>query len=101
MTAGGQSVYCAPGFGSLSPELRLVGPMRTFSITAVETTVLGGLDVCVCHHSHGNVQQRVAAVSLRDCAVRGSNQSDPRGLDKSDVDQESALRPGMPSSRPR
>jgi hypothetical protein len=26
-------------FGSISPELRLVGPMRTFSITAAKTTV--------------------------------------------------------------
>ena len=54
-----------------------------------KTIVLRGLHMCVCHHSHGNVQQGVAAVSLRDCAVRGSNQSDPRGLGKSDVDQES------------
>jgi len=35
------------------------------SITAAEKIVLRGLDVCVCHHSHG------------------SNQSDPSGLDKS------------------
>jgi hypothetical protein len=65
--------------GPISPELRLVGPMRTFPSQPWNDR-LGGLDVCVCHHSHGIVQQRVAAVSLRDCAVRGSNRSDPSGM---------------------
>jgi hypothetical protein len=69
---------------------RLAGSGRgRLSSQLWKTIVLRGLHMCVCHHSHGNVQQGVAAVSLRDCAVRGSNQSDPRGLGKSDVDQES------------
>jgi hypothetical protein len=108
MPAGGQSVYRAPGFWLDQSRAASGRAYAYVSITAAKTTVLRGLDlcvcdhsrgtivlrgldVCVCHHSHGNVQQRVAAVTLRGCAVRGSNQYDPSGLNKSDVDQESSF----------
>jgi hypothetical protein len=101
MPAGGQSVYRAPGFWLDQSRAASGRAYAYVSITAAKTIVLRGLDVGVCHHSHGNVQQRVAAVSLRDCAVRGSNQSDPSGMGSPMLIKSQALRPGMPSSRPR